>query len=206
LCLALVAVVATAAWLRLATDARHAETAEPTGATQPPVTGSAASRRDSRPALLPGTPPAAPAAGRSPLGSQPFAVVQPEEIGLQIDAGGQLVKNAQTRDELERILAGDPDGLEIRRQEILDRLPPAAAREALDLLDRFSNYRQALQQALPDTSLVLTEQDALVMLDTAHALRVTYFGPEVTEALFGEEEAIGRGTAEGILNAGSDAR
>jgi hypothetical protein len=202
ICIALVIVVASSAWLRLSSDAQRippvaAEQSAPSSAEP----GSVASSSE-RQAVL-GNPSSAvpPSAGRALIDT--LRVRQIEETGFQVDAKGQLVKDAQTRAELERILNGDPDGLEIRRQEILDRLPPAAAREALDLLERFTNYRQALRQALPDTALALTEQDALVMLDTAHALRVSYFGKELTEAFFGAEEAIGRGTAQGILEAGS---
>jgi lipase chaperone LimK len=205
MCSALVAIVAAGAWLRLGSDARRtpsvaAEQAAPSSVEPRSVASS------SKPQAVVGTSSAAvpSSAGRALIDAP--RVTQIEETGFQVDAKGQLVKDAQTRDELERILNGDPDGLEIRRQEILDRLPPAAAREALDLLERFINYRQALRQALPDTALALTEQDALVMLDTAHALRVSYFGKELTEAFFGAEEAIGRGTAQGILEAGSATR
>ena len=205
-CIVLVAVVAIAAWLRLSSDVQRSpaiaeERAAPMNvATSRPREQGKVPEASSKPMSSPA------ARGQGPALSAATRVEQPEEIGLEVDAKGALVKNTQTRDELERILNGDPDGLEIRRQEILERLPPAAAREALDLLERFINYRQALRQALPDTSLALTEQDALVMLDTAHALRVSYFGDELTDAFFGAEEAIARGTAEGIINAGSDAR
>lgn len=205
-CIASVGLVAAAAWLQLSTEARRSPALVEDQAAQ-----QGAARLQPRPPTALSNPatdqPASPAsAGRTAAPRDVPRVAQPEEIGFEVDATGALVKNARTRDELERILNGDPDGLELRRQEILDLLPPAAAREALDLLERFINYRQALRQALPDTSLALTEQDALVMLDTAHALRVSYFGEEITEAFFGAEEAIGRGTAQGILEAGSGAR
>jgi hypothetical protein len=204
LCIALVLVVAVSAWLRLSSDAQR----PPPVAAEPPAPSSAVPRSvassSERQAVLGNSASAVSPTGRMLIDA--LRVRQIEETGFEVDATGQLVKDAQTRAELERILNGDPDGLEIRRKEILDRLPPAAAREALDLLERFTNYRQALRQALPDTALALTEQDALVMLDTAHALRVSYFGKELTEAFFGAEEAIGRGTAQGILEAGAATR
>jgi hypothetical protein len=208
MCIALVAIVSIGAWLRLSSDAqRTPATAEErvAPATAAPRNSVSAGGPRMRPEV-PSSLPTAAIAGVEPLLVDGPRVEQPEEVGFELDARGELIKNAQTRDEMERILNGDPDGLDVRRQEILERLPPAAAREALDLLDRFINYRQALRQAMPDTALALTEQDALVMLDTAHALRVSYFGEALTDAFFGAEEAIGRGTAQGILEAGSDAR
>jgi lipase chaperone LimK len=204
MCIALVSVVAASAWLRLSSDAQRTPPVAEQTAPSSAEARSIASSGKPQAVLGSSSPAVSPGAGRALIDA--LRVRQIEETGFQVDAKGQLVKDAQTRDELERILDGDPAGLEIRRQEILDRLPPAAAREALDLLERFTNYRQALRQALPETALALTEQDALVMLDTAHALRVSYFGKDLTEAFFGAEEAIGRGTAQGILEAGSATR
>jgi hypothetical protein len=63
-----------------------------------------------------------------------------------------------------------------------------------------------VRQAVPDSSVALTEQDALVMLGTLHDMRIAYFGAELTEAFFGAEEALGRGTAEALLEAGAGTR
>ncbi len=206
MCVTLVLLVAVASWQRLADDVDRSQAASRPFATETrsPAERSAPSRA-ARAAAIPA--PAARIADPAVPAAAPAAVnVQPEEIGLRLDAAGHLVKNATTRDEIERILSGDPARIDTARQEMLDNLPPAAAREALDLLDRFSNYRAALRQVLPQSTVAPTQQDALVMLDTLHDMRVTYFGAELTEAFFGAEEAIGRGTAAGIRNAGPDAR
>ena len=203
-CALLVAVVAAGSWLHLREDANaipespgqqsaRAASHDEVGSTEPRIASNVPAAESGAVAL-------------SAKSAKTTRVEQPEEIGLQVDAQGHLIKDANTRDELERILSGDPDGIAARRQEFVDLLPPAAAQEALDLLERFVNYRAALSQAVPDVSGSLTEQDALIMLDVSHNLRIAYFGQELTEAFFGAEEAIGRGTAEGILKAGSEVR
>jgi hypothetical protein len=202
MCVALVAVVAASVWLRLKSEALRA----PPTVERAITPSSAASRTVASSSELPPTVRDAASAVAPTAGQRPIDAAQPEDQSFHVDTKGQLVKDARTRDELERMLSSDPSTFERRREEILDRLPPAAAREALDLLERFGNYRDALRQALPETSQALTQQDALVMLDTVHALRVSYFGKELTEAFFGAEEAMGRDTAQAIVNAGSDAR
>jgi hypothetical protein len=117
------------------------------------------------------------------------------DTDLLFDASGHLVKNVRLRDEIERLLSSDPGDLEQSKQDLVASLPPAAAQQMLEMVDRFVNYRAALRQALPESPQAMSEQDALTMLETVHALRVTYFGPELTEVLFGAEEALGRGSS-----------
>ncbi len=143
---------------------------------------------------------------RSELINPPRAVKPPTDnptetadadTDLLLDASGDLVKNVRLRDEIERLLSSNPGDLEQSKQDLVASLPPAAAQQMLEMVERFVNYRAALRQALPESPQAMSEQDALTMLETVHALRVTYFGPELTELFFGAEEALGRGSANG---------
>jgi hypothetical protein len=119
------------------------------------------------------------------------------DTDLLFDASGHLVKNVRLRDEIERLLSGNPGDLEQSKQDLVASLPPAAAQQMLEMVERFVNYRAALRQALPESPQAMSEQDALTLLATVHALRVTYIGPELTEAFFGAEEALGRENTNG---------
>jgi len=119
------------------------------------------------------------------------------ETDLLLDASGHLVKSVRLRDAIERLLSTNPGDLEQSKQDLVASLPPAAAQEMLEMVERFINYRAALRQALPDSPQAMSEQDALTMLETVHVLRVTYFGPELTSLLFGAEEALARANANG---------
>ena len=204
LCVAIVGAMAVASWLRLAADGQQfpaPQPIEPAQGVSRPQVPRAVPATHAGEAILP----QAAQARRPPLPptGNP-AETADQETGLLLDASGRLVKNAQVRDEIERLLSSNPSELAQAKQDLVATLPPAAAQEALDLVDRFVNYRAAMRQALPESPQAMTDQDALVMLDTMHALRVTYFGPELTEVFFGAEEAIGRGTAEGMRDASGE--
>lgn len=69
------------------------------------------------------------------------------------------------------------------------RLPPAAAGEAIDLLDRYLLYRERARQ-LADAGL--GDDDYHARFAAIWALRREVLGPADAEALFGEEEAYDR--------------
>jgi hypothetical protein len=116
---------------------------------------------------------------------------------LLLDASGHLVENVRLRDTIERLLSSNPRDLEQSKQDLVASLPPAAAQQMLVMVERFVNYRAALRQALPESPQAMSEQDARTMLETVHALRVTYFGPELTELFFGAEAALVSGNTAG---------
>lgn len=66
------------------------------------------------------------------------------------------------------------------------RLSPDAARDAIDLLDRYLLYRERARQ------LAVTDDDAQARFATVWALRCEILGTADAEALFGEEEAYDR--------------
>ena len=138
------------------------------------------------------------------LGAEPFAAsLRGTDIDGQLaaDANGQLVVNQATRDFFDYFLnaIGDSSAEEALAQiKTLARqsLPPAAADQAMALLDRYLDYkRQAM--ALGNRSLDPSKQtDPAYQMQMFHQaledlkqLRADVFSPATHQAFFGPEEA-----------------
>ncbi len=138
------------------------------------------------------------------LGADPFAAsLRGTDIDGQLaaDANGQLVVNQSTRDFFDYFLnaIGDSSAEEaLARIRALARksLPPAAADQAMALLDRYLDYkRQAVilgnraldpdRQADPDYQIQMFHQ----ALQDLKRLRSEVFSPATHQAFFGPEEA-----------------
>jgi lipase chaperone LimK len=112
---------------------------------------------------------------------------------FRTDSSGRLIADEQARLNIEQLVAlNDPPELQRRVQELTRTLPPAAAQQLPDLVDRYQNYSAALRQVVPPDQAPASEQDALTMIDTMHALRVQHFGPEVAAGFFAQEEKMQR--------------
>jgi lipase chaperone LimK len=110
-----------------------------------------------------------------------------------VDASGRLVRNEQTRLSVEALVAlTPPEQLRAAAQAQVQDLPAAAAAEALDLVERYNAYQAAQKLSFPPGDAPLVPQEALAELDGLHALRVSYFGQEGAQSLFGQEEATAR--------------
>jgi lipase chaperone LimK len=108
---------------------------------------------------------------------------------FRTDSSGQLITDEQARLNIEQLVAlNDPAELQRKVQEIAQTLPPAAAQRLPDLVERYRNYSVALRQNVPPDQAPASEQDAVTMLETMHALRVQYFGKEAAEGFFAAEE------------------
>lgn len=112
---------------------------------------------------------------------------------FEVDASGKLVRNEQARLHVEALVALTPPGQlrEVALAQVQD-LPAAAAVEALDLIERYSGYQAAQKLAFAPGNAPLVPEEALAELDGLHALRVSYFGREGAQSLFGKEEAVAR--------------
>ena len=64
--------------------------------------------------------------------------------------------------------------------------------EALDLVERYNGYQAAQKLSFAPGNAPLVPEEALAELDGLHALRVSYFGQEGAQSLFGKEEGIAR--------------
>ena len=125
-----------------------------------------------------------------------LASVAPEpgdNNAFEVDASGKLVRNEQARLHVEALVALTPPGQlrEVALAQVQD-LPAAAAVEALDLIERYSGSQAAQKLAFAPGNAPLVPEEALAELDGLHALRVSYFGREGAQSLFGKEEAVAR--------------
>ena len=109
------------------------------------------------------------------------------------DASGKLVRNEQTRVNVEALVAlTPPDQLRAAALAQVQDLPAAAAVEALDLVERYNGYQAAQKLSFAPGNAPLVPEEALAELEGLHALRVSYFGREGAQSLFGKEEAVAR--------------
>lgn len=113
----------------------------------------------------------------------------PQSTPFRTDSSGRLVTDEQARLEIEKLVAlTSPSELPNKVQELAQTLPPPAAQQLPDLVDRYRDYTVAQRQAVPPDKAPSSDQDALTMLETMHALRVQYFGKDIAEGFFAAEE------------------
>src|SRR5262245_25503536 len=154
----------------------------PTATHDAPATPSAASQ----PAVLPLPPPA-------PSESVTDGGEDPSVIRFRVDAKGRIVTNEKARLDLEKLYAlYGPAERQKKLEEVSQDLPPAAARQLAELLEQYKNYQEAQYQNFPPGREMVSPEQGLAEMDGMHALRVQYFGAEVTDGFFGEEEKIQR--------------
>jgi len=171
--------------------------AAPAGAPMASSPGSDAAGRTSpaAPAGAPG-PRGADLAAAAGLASGAGMAAEPESANgktFEVDASGKLVRNEQARLNVEALVALTPsDQLRAVALAQVQDLPAAAAVEALDLVERFNAYQAAQKLSFAPGNAPLVPEEALAELDGLHALRVSYFGPEGAQSLFGKEEGIAR--------------
>jgi hypothetical protein len=175
----------------------QAETPPPAQTEVAPATGEQALTPDAvttTPAPQP-TPEADESAPREDE-AEPRVQHNPEKV-FRVDGSGRLIVDEQTRLNMEALLAYiDRDDLPRAQQAIADSLPPAAARDALALLERYDTYQQAQREAYPPGVAPQTEQAALAELEGLHALRVAHFGEDTAKKLYGAEEELTRSLLE----------
>ena len=110
---------------------------------------------------------------------------------LPVDAGGHLVVGPEVRRLFDYFLSAggeeSPQRLHQRIAAVIaERLAEPARGEALQLLDRYQEYRERARALFASGS---AEADLGARLDQVHALRRAVFGAADAEALFGDEEA-----------------
>lgn len=106
-----------------------------------------------------------------------------------MDDAGHLVVTPGARWFFDYFLSatGEESAARIRARivaEIEKRLPPAGAREAIDLLDRYLAYRERVR-TLQESG---APEDLQQRLNQLHEIRQQIFGDDNAAALFGEEE------------------
>lgn len=114
-------------------------------------------------------------------------------VRLQVDAQGQLLIDEGVLHLFEFYLAGiEEEGasqvLTRIHRELAAQLQGPALEQARDLLQRYVNYRIALQD-LPPSSESLHADALRQRLDALNALRLAYFSAEENQAFFARENA-----------------
>jgi hypothetical protein len=188
--LAVAAVVVGAVIFRPATE--KAEVAETPTASSPPPAESP-----------PGTAPAEPAIEQSRTAPPPPAITQdampleeeedPSKITFKADAKGRMVTDQSARLNLERLNAlFTPAERRQKLEELSATLPPAAARDLNDMMERYINYDAAARQTFPPGQELSSPEEGLTLIDGMHNLRVQYFGAEAADGFFAKEERMQR--------------
>ncbi len=130
------------------------------------------------------------AAGAAPEAS-PLSTMSPPRFSA--DANGKLVLNGDTHANLEKLLLQEhPDAIRATLDQSSKNLPPQAVAELKVLVTQFEQYSKALSHSISPEHAPQNEQEGLTLIDSLHALRVSYLGPDATQAMFGEEEATTR--------------
>lgn len=121
------------------------------------------------------------------------AVGSPPAGAFRTDAQGKLVVDTALRLRAEELLAlHDGAGLAARLDAELAALPPAAAVRARELVTRLEGYQAAQRAAFPPGEAPLVPEEGLAQLDAMQALRVSHFGADAAQRLFGEDDAVAR--------------
>jgi hypothetical protein len=133
------------------------------------------------------------AAQPGPVAAVASGTEDPGKIAFQVDAAGKIVKDEKARLNLEQLYAlFTPAEQQQKLQELEQNLPPAAARELAELMDRYKNYSLAQRQTFPPGGELTTVDEGLIELDGLHDLRAKYFGAQAADGFYGEEEKISR--------------
>jgi Proteobacterial lipase chaperone protein len=129
--------------------------------------------------------------GRMPAPFNPLDKVAPPTF--RASAQGELVIDAQTRTDVERLLAlYDRAQATSMLNALSEHLPAQARRELQMLYQQQIQYEQAVARSFPPQMEVDSPEKAVQQLDGLHDLRVQYFGADHAEQLFGEEERTTR--------------
>jgi len=114
-------------------------------------------------------------------------------LEFKVAATGKIVTDEAARLNLEKLYALYTSSERAQKiQELQATLPPSAAQQLTELLQQYSNYQTAAYQVVPPGREFSTEAEALIDIDTFHALRVQYFGSEVAKGFFEEDEKMQR--------------
>ena len=133
---------------------------------------------------------AVPAGGAVAVAS-PLSTMSPPRFAA--DSRGKLVLNSDTHANLEKLLLQENAGaMQATLAQASKDLSPQAAADLQVLVNQFQQYSKALSHSVSPENAPETEQEGIKLIDSLHALRVSYLGAEATQAMFGEEEATTR--------------
>jgi len=131
-----------------------------------------------------------PAASRGPM---PASLAGTSVDGdLRVDREGRFVPGPETLVLFDYFFSasGEEDPAVVRGRialHALEALPEPAAREVIDVLDRYVRYREAARELAKGD---VAASDLSRRLQWMRELRAETLGPELTQAFYGEEEAV----------------
>ena len=126
---------------------------------------------------------------------QPVGAASPDELYslFSADANGRLVLSETTRLNIEKLHAlNTPEDYVAKLKQLSNVLPAAAHAELLRLAGSYVEYIDSVHVTFPPDAEVETVGQAEAELKGLHELRLKHFGPNVTEAFYGQEERMNR--------------
>lgn len=185
--LSLLAAAAAVVWGPWPPSAPHRERSS---APPPAPAPSAGSARAAAPTPVWVATPPEPAS--SPMAAPP-SLAMTAAGGLRVAAHGHLVVDHRTLSLIKELAeVSTPEALQEELQALRQTLPPQAAAQACDLVEKYYRFQQAFNDRTPANEVIATPEEAGHALDRLHALRVEFFGRELAQRWFGEDEAFGR--------------
>ncbi len=135
--------------------------------------------------------------GSAPTAPSAMAASEEEadstKITFRADAKGRMVTDQSARLNLEKLYAlYTPAERQQKLDELSATLPPAAARDLNDMMERYINYDTAARQTFPPGQELSSPEEGLTIIDGMNKLRVQYFGAAAAAGFFGKEENIQR--------------
>lgn len=110
---------------------------------------------------------------------------------FRVDKRGRLVLNESTRLNIEKLCAlNTPEELEKKLQKLSAVMPHSAHRRLVHLIQQFNEYITESREKYPPERELKTVEDALDEVKGLYLLRVRYFGSEVAEAFYGQEDRM----------------
>jgi hypothetical protein len=115
------------------------------------------------------------------------------ELGFRLAPSGDLAIESDTRGLIEELsTVADVSELYDVKDHLQQTMPAPAGQRAAELVESYYQYRIALEERLRHSEMAEVPEDATIALDALKALRIEFFGAELTELWFAEEDAIGR--------------
>jgi Proteobacterial lipase chaperone protein len=129
----------------------------------------------------------------TPVSSEAQTAASAGGVTFRADTSGKIVKDEDTRLNLEKLYAlASPAEAQQKLDELRRSLPPNAAEELTELATQFQNYQSAARQAFPPGVAPATPEDALNEIEGQHALRENFFGAQTASAFYGSDEKVQR--------------
>jgi len=154
-------------------------------------------------------PNAAPTLGAAPTpgATPPEAVRDPSPLDtmqppvFRADSKGDLVIDTQTKDDVERVYAlYHGDEAQRKLAAFSARIPDKARRQLNDLYQNYSQYAQALAQAIPPAQQDASIDDIKPQLAIMSDLQDKVFGRERAAAMFGHDREVMQSLTDSITN------